>query len=45
VEGDAEGAVLEVPPDSSSCTNDNDDTKDPGRDCGSDVNFLMNEKK
>jgi hypothetical protein len=44
-EGDAEGAVLDVPPSSSSCTDDDDEAEDPGRDGGSDVNFLMNEKK
>jgi len=44
-EGDAEGAVLDVPPSTSSCTDDDDKAEDPGRDGGSDVNFLMNEKK
>ncbi len=45
LEGDAESAVLDVPPSYSSCTDDDDDAEDPGRDGGSDVNFLMNEKK
>ncbi len=44
-EGDAEGTVLEVPPSFSSCTNDDDDAEDPGRDGRSDVNFLMKIKK
>ena len=43
-EGDAEGTVLDVPPGSSSCSDDDDKAEDPGRDGGSDFNILTNEK-